>query len=335
MGLFPQKHNYVPRALDYLLTIWVIVTLNFLLPRFMPGDPFLYLSADEGQDTAMFSEDQRAYYREYYGLDEPFLLQYVGYLRDTFTGRLGSSVYYGEQVSTIILARLPWTLFLVLAAIVLSTGAGLLLGGLSAVHRDSILDKSLFIVHVVLSSVPSFLIGLVLLFVFAAGLRWFPLSGATTPFAEHQSPVQALFDILRHALLPVAALTLARTAHMYLLSRNSVLGVLGKAYMRTAKAKGLTRMRVFVQYALRNAFPPVCTRIFLSLGSLVGGAILVENIFAYPGLGRLMRDAVLAHDYPLIQGIFLIVTIVVLTANWIADWLYPKLDPRLVRTGDH
>ena len=331
MKFHPTKKNIL-RVAEYLLTIWVIVTVNFLLPRVMPGDPFLYISAEEGQDTAMFSEKQREYYRDFYGLDRPVVDQYLSYIGEVCTGNLGHSIYYGSSVRKLILRRLPWTLFLVLSAIALSSAGGLALGGFSATHRASWVDKFLFLLHVVLSSVPAFLIGLILLFVFAAGLRWFPLSGAITPFPAQQSFWQRLIDILQHGVLPIAALALARTAHMYLLSRGTVIGVLEKAYIRTARAKGLSKLRILLNHILRNAFPPVCTRIFMSLGTLVGGAILVENIFAYPGLGRLMRDAVLVHDYPLIQGIFLVVTILVLGANWAADWIQPKLDPRLAES---
>jgi peptide/nickel transport system permease protein len=185
---------------------------------------------------------------------------------------------------------------------------------------------------ILLSEVPAFLLGLVLLFTFAAGLGLFPLSGAITHFANYSSWWEKLLDILHHAFLPVMALTIARLGGMYLLSRNSMTTVLEKDYLRTAWAKGLPQKRIIFRHALRNAMLPIVTRVFLSLGSLVGGAILVENVFAYPGLGHLMREAVMVHDYPLVQGIFLVVTICVLLANFLADLVYRKLDPRI---GDY
>ncbi|AEG13791.1 ABC-type transporter, integral membrane subunit [Desulfofundulus kuznetsovii DSM 6115] len=318
--------------MEYLFTIWVIVTLNFLLPRAMPGDPFLYMSADEGQEVARFSEEQRQYYLEYYGLDRPVAAQYLSYLSDLLRGNLGYSLYYNEPVSTIILRRLPWTTFLVIAAVLLSTVFGTILGSISAWYREKWPDKFLFFCMILLSEVPAFLLGLVLLFTFAAGWGLFPLSGAITHFANYSSWWEKLLDILYHAFLPVMALTIARLGGMYLLARNSMTTVLEKDYLRTARAKGLPQKRIIFRHALRNAMLPIVTRVFLSLGSLVGGAILVENVFAYPGLGHLMREAVMVHDYPLVQGIFLVVTICVLLANFLADLVYRKLDPRI---GDY
>ncbi len=318
--------------MEYLFTIWVIVTLNFLLPRAMPGDPFLYMSADEGQEVARFSEEQRQYYLAYYGLDRPVAGQYLSYMSDLLRGNLGYSLYYNEPVSTIILRRLPWTTFLVIAAVLLSTVFGTILGSISAWYREKLLDKLLFFHLILLSEVPAFLLGLLLLFTLAAGLGLFPLSGAITHFASYSSWWEKLLDILHHAFLPVMALTIARLGGMYLLARNSMTTVLEKDYLRTAWAKGLPKKRIIFRHALRNAMLPIVTRVFLSLGSLVGGAILVENVFAYPGLGHLMRRAVLVHDYPLVQGIFLVVTIFVLLANFLADLVYKKLDPRI---GDY
>ena len=155
---------------------------------------------------------------------------------------------------------------------------------------------------IAISEIPAFLLGLVLLFTLAAGLGLFPLSGAMTHFARYTGFWDKFADIARHAALPVITLAMARTGGMYLLARNSMTTVLTKDYLRTARAKGLTPMRILARHTLRNAMLPIVTRIFLSLGGLVGGAILVENVFAYPGLGRLMREAVLVHDYPIDPG---------------------------------
>ena len=315
--------------LQYLITVWVIATLNFFLPRMMPGDPFLLLSADAGEDVAPFSEAQRRHYIAQYGLDRPWLQQYGVYLAALCRGDLGRSIYYNDPVADILVRRLPWTLSLVLAAVALSTAAGTVLGSVSAHRRGGWTDRLLYAGLIVISEVPAFLLGLVLLFVFAAGLRLFPLSGAMTPFADYASFWDRLVDLGRHAVLPVATLAIVRSGGMYLLARNSMTTVLAKDYLRTARAKGLGTARIFYRHSLRNALLPITTRVFLSLGSLVGGAILVENVFAYPGLGRLMRDAVLAQDYPLIQGIFLLVTVSVLTANFAADFVYARIDPRI------
>jgi peptide/nickel transport system permease protein len=317
------------RLLEYGMTLWIVLTLNFVLPRLMPGDPFLLLSSETDQEVVVFSEEQRQYYLHYYGLDRPMLTQYATYLANLCRGKLGFSLYYNDEVSTIILRRLRWTGLLVSMAIVLSSGIGVFLGSLSAWFRETWFDKGVFFGVVLFSEIPAFLVGLILLFVLAAGTGWFPLSGAFTHFARHDTHLAVAGDIARHACLPVLALTLARLGGMYLLARNSMTLVLSQDYIKTAWAKGVPPRRILFYHGLRNALLPVVSRIFLSLGALVGGAILVENVFAYPGLGLLMRESVMMHDYPLVQGIFLVVTCFVLAANFVADCLYRHLDPRI------
>lgn len=323
------KRARLGRVLEYGLTVWIVLTLNFVLPRLMPGDPFLLLSSEADQDVAVFSEEQRQYYLHYYGLDRPMLEQYATYIANLCRGKLGFSLYYNDEVSTIILKRLGWTGLLVSLAIVFSSGIGVLLGSLSAWFRNSWFDQGLFFGVILFSEIPAFLVGLILLFVLAAGTGWFPLSGAFTHFARHETSLAVVGDIARHACLPVLALTLARLGGMYLLARNSMTFVLTQDYIKTAWAKGAPPGRILFYHGLRNALLPVVSRIFLSLGALVGGAILVENVFAYPGLGLLMRESVMMHDYPLVQGIFLVVTCFVLAANFVADCLYRRLDPRI------
>ncbi len=318
------------RFIEYAITIWVVITLNFLLPRLIPGDPFLILSSQDAEDEEIvLSEEQRKFLFQYYGLDQPVYKQYFIYLGELFRGNMGFSVYYKQPVSQIVMHRLPWTIFMVLSAVFLSTLIGTILGCLSAWHREKWIDKSLFLFMIFFSEIPSFLLGLILLFVFAAGLGLFPLAGAVTHFADFQSGWEKIWDVIHHAFLPVTALTISHLGGTYLLGRNSMTTVLEKDYLRTAWAKGLPKKRIIFRHALKNALLPIVTRVFLSLGSLVGGAILVENVFSYPGLGTLMRESVRVQDYPVIQGIFLVVTICVLVANFFADVVYRKIDPRV------
>jgi len=300
-----------------------------MLPRAMPGDPFLNLSGDEGQEVAVFSEEQREYYFELYGLDEPIMEQYRSYIVELLQGNLGRSIYYNEAVSSIILRRLPWTLFLVISTVILRTIIGVIVGVISAWYRNGLIDQFLFFNLITLSEIPAFILGLIFLFIFAATLGLFPLSGAMEHFTNYNSQWDKIIDIFHHACLPIMTLTIARLGGMYLLSRNSVINILEKDYLVTARAKGLSKLRIILHYILKNAMLPIVTRVFLSLGSLVGGAILVENVFNYPGLGLLMQEAVTAHDYPLIQGIFLFVAFFVLAANFSADVVYKYLDPRV------
>ena len=314
---------------EYGVVIWVIITLNFFLPRAMPGDPFLIISGENDEEIAQFSDEQRAYYRELYGLDKPLPIQYGSYLFSLMRLDLGQSLYFNAPVSSLIVERLPWSLLLVGASIILSTTLGLLLGGVAALFRGLWIDTSLYFSLIVISEIPAFLLALMLLFLFSATLEWFPLSGAMTHFMEFDGVGARFIDIARHAVLPVISLTIVRMGGMFLLARNSMIRVLSKDYIRTAEAKGLSRVRILTAHIMRNAMLPVATRFFLSLGGFVGGAILVETVFSYPGLGYLMREAVLVQDYPLIQGIFLLVTVAVLLANFVADQIYPKLDPRI------
>ncbi|HOO28643.1 MAG TPA: ABC transporter permease, partial [Lachnospiraceae bacterium] len=295
-----------------------------------PGDPFLYLSVEDGDVTVAYTEEQIELYKAYYGLDEPLYIQFFNYITGIFKGDLGYSIYYKTSVVKMIAARIPWTVFIVLCSLFFSSVIGTVLGALSARLREKPADRLVYFFMIVFSEIPSFLLGTLLLIFFAAKLKWFPLSGGSTAFAVYPSTLAYLADLLYHAALPILTLTLAGLGGFYLLSRNSMLTVMTKDYIRTAKAKGLSKMRILFRHALKNALPPVIARIFMSMGAMFGGAVLIENVFAYPGLGQLMREAVLARDYVLTQGIFLVIALMVLVMNWAADMVYKKLDPRVV-----
>jgi len=313
----------------YPLVLFLMITVNFFLPRLMPGDPFLYLSRDNQDVSIGFSEEQIAQYKAYYGLDKLLGRQYLHYLTDLLQGNLGYSIYYNTPVLKMILTRLPWTMFIVLTALALSAFIGILLGSLSAWLSQRAADGALYFLMVFLSEIPAFLLGVVLLFIFAAKLQWFPLSGGITPFRDFYSMREFFLDLFHHGALPITTLALSRIGEFYLLSRSSMLTILSQHYMTTARAKGLSRCRILFRHALRNAAPPVIAKIFMSIGMLFGGAVLIENVFNYPGIGRLMREAVLLRDYVLIQGIFFFVTLMVLLMNWLADLVYKTLDPRI------
>jgi len=325
-----KKHVLFKKCFEYFITFVCIITLNFFIPRLMPGDPFTFLSSEEGDVTAVYSQDDIERYQAYYGLDEPMMVQYGNYIRDLGEGYLGYSIYFNEEVVTIILNRIAWTLLLVLASVLLSSVMGTILGCISAWNRNKWFDKLMYLLMVTISEIPSFLVGIILLFFIGAKLKWFPLSGGKTHFVIYPTLWDQIVDLLRHAALPVAALVLTRLGGFYLLARNSMISVLSKDYIKTARGKGLKKRHLIFKHALRNAMLPIITRIFLSFGSFFGGAILVENVFHYPGMGQLMRQAVMVRDYPLIQGIFLLVTFTVLGMNFLADVLYKKLDPRVM-----
>lgn len=317
------------KILEYIVTIIIIVTLNFFIPRLMPGDPFVILSSNDGQTSVSYSEEQVKLYKEYYGLDKKLNVQYVEYMKNIMKGNLGYSIYYNDKVYNIIKNRFMWTIMLVINSIILSSILGTILGGISAFNKDNKIDKILYTTIITISEIPGFLIGILFLFILAAKFNMFPLSGAVTEFKEYSSIMGKIIDVIYHAALPILTLVVSKIGMFYLIARNSTISVMCKDYMRTAKGKGLSKNKIIFRHALRNSILPIITRIFLSLGSVVGGAILVENVFNYPGLGRLMKDAVFVRDYPLIQGIFLIVTLMVILMNGISDILYKKLDPRV------
>lgn len=325
-----MKNRILGKWIEYLITFFLIATLNFMIPRMMPGDPFTFLSAEEqGQVFVSYTQEQIERYKSYYGMDKPVYVQYMHYLANLFKGDIGYSIYYNRSVMGLIGKRMLWTVGIVIAAIIVSSGAGTILGCFSAWHHDKFFDRLLYFIMITVSEIPAFLVGILLLFILAAQLGLFPLFGGMSAFAHYDTPFETFKDIAHHAFLPVLTLSLTRIGGFYLLSRNSMLTVLSKDYMLTARAKGLGECRIIFRHALKNALLPIITRVFLNLGAMFGGAVLVENVFSYPGLGRLMREAVMHRDYVLIQGIFLFVAILVLAMNLLADVVYKKLDPRV------
>ncbi len=320
---------FLKKFIEYFIIFFLILTLNFFLPRLMPGDPFTFLSSEEGEVHQNYTDAQIEEYKKYYGMDKPLLEQYKDYLANLGRGNLGYSIYYNASVSSIVLKRAMWTLTITLTSLIISSLLGSILGSLSAWYRNSLIDKALYPVMVLLSEIPSFLIAILLLFTLTARFAFFPLAGGMTVFADFDTLLAQLLDIARHALLPTLALVLTQLGGFYLIARNSMLTVVSKDYMRTAVAKGLSSKTIIFKHGLRNSMLPIVTRVFMSLGTVLGGAILVENVFNYPGLGQLMREAVVVRDYVLIQGIFLIVAFLVLSMNLLADVFYKRIDPRV------
>jgi peptide/nickel transport system permease protein len=318
------------KPLKYFLTFFCIITLNFCLPRLMPGDPFYFLSSEQGEITVTYSQEEIDRQKIYYGLDVPVFTQYGRYLKSIIKLDLGYSIYFNNDVRVIIKNRLPWSISLVLLSVIIGGFIGTLLGCLSAWRRRGVLDKALYSMMVVISEIPAFLIGIFFLFYLAARQGLFPLSGGMKPFADYTSWADRVLDIAHHGFLPALTLSVVQMGGFYLIARNSMMTVISKDYMTTAKAKGLSTQRILFCHALSNAALPIVTRAFYSMGQAVGGTILVENVFKYPGLGSLMRQAVMVRDYPLIQGIFLTVTFFVIIMNLTADIVYKKLDPRII-----
>lgn len=295
----------------------------------MPGDPFTNLASDEGDAISTYSEEQIEIYKSYYGLDKPLGRQFVDYVKNLAKGNLGFSINYKEGVWDIIKSRARWTIPLVLISSLLACFFGVLLGSISAWNRDTKPDKVFYFFMLIISEIPSFLIGILFLFILAGSMRLFPLAGGKSTFANYGSIFEALKDYSYHGFLPVLTLVVSGMGPYYLLARSSMITVLDKAYIKTAKSKGLKDKKVILSHALKNSILPIITRLFISLGGIFSGAILVENVFSYPGIGSLMNQAIRLRDYPLIQGIFLFVAVLVLLMNFLADKTYGILDPRV------
>lgn len=310
---------------QYLLVLLVAVAINFFLPRAMPGSPLQFLAGDE---VATLTPEQRAAILERAGLDQPLPVQFVRYLGQIARGDLGYSYQENRPVLGILLERLPWTLLLTGTALLLSSLFGVIVGALAAWRRGGALDNTSLAGSIALDAVPTFWLGMMLVAIFAVQWQVFPVFGARTAWASYQG-WQAVGDVLRHLVLPATTLTIASLSGTYLVMRYAMLGVLGEDYIRTARAKGVSERQVLYKHALRNAMLPVFTVFMLNLGALVGGAAVIETVFSYPGVGRLLFESATNRDYPLLQGAFLLVTLSVLFFNLLADLLYPLVDPRV------
>jgi peptide/nickel transport system permease protein len=293
----------------------------------MPGDPAAALFA---RFRGRLGPEAMQALRETFGLTEaPLLSQYVTYLGHVIKGDLGISVaYFPSPVSEVIGTGLVWTIFLAGTAVIVSFAIGTLLGAVAAWWRRGWIDSWLPSTLVFIGAFPYFWLAMVALFVLGFTLGWFPLGHA---YGDHMTPgFSAAFvaDVIRHAALPVATVVLVTLGGWLLSMRNTMIAVLGSDYVNLARAKGLSPWRVVMRYAARNALLPSVTGFGMALGYVLGGSLLTEIVFSYPGQGYLLVQAVRNQDYPLMQGIFLIITLAVLGANLLVDIVYLWLDPR-------
>jgi peptide/nickel transport system permease protein len=322
-----RSRRSVARAVGlYALTLAAVVVLVFALPRAMPGDPLAALvNAAEapGADAGTRTELQR-----YYGLDRPLVVQLGRFLANASQGDLGFSISRRAPVGELIRAHLPWTLLLVGTSLGLATALTFVAGVTAGWRRGSGSDRLLVVTTSALRAIPTFALASLLLLGLAVLWPVFPLSGARTPFAHYGSPLAQVGDVARHLALPVATLTMSLVASNFLLVRNATVSVLGADYLVMARAKGVPEHLVKYRHAGRNALLPFFTVVGLQVGFAIGGAIFVESVFAYPGMGTLILSAVASRDYPVLDGTFLVLAVVVLTSNLAVELLYRRVDPR-------
>lgn len=323
----PRHRTALRLVATYAVTVFVLLTLNFFLPRAMPSDPISAL-VDAESPTYVQSAELRAELERYYGLDRPLLEQYLDYLGGVAQGDLGVSIRYNQPVSELIADRLPWTLLLLSSSMILAAAVGLCLGVHSAWRRGRRVDQGMLVFFLGLHNLPVFFIGSLALLLFSVELGWVPLSGTTTPFVDFANPLEAVLDIAHHLVLPAVVMASGTASAYYLIMRSSVVSELGADYLQLGRAKGLRDRRLKYRYAGRNSLLVVVTWSAMRLEGLVTASVLVETVFAYQGMGRLMFDAVSFRDYPTLQACFLILTLVVVSANFLADLLYTRLDPR-------
>ena len=317
----------VQRAAFYGVTAAVALVLNFVLPRLMPGDPGTALVARfRGRLAPETLDTLRAAFG---ASDAPLYRQLFSYLGDVLHGDLGVSLSaYPQPVTDVIAGALPWTVFLAGTALLISFVAGTLLGIYAAWFRGGLVDRFVPGVLTVWGSFPYFWVAMVLLYVLGFQWRLVPLGHATSDGMTASWSVAFFIDVLRHAALPMSTIVLASMGGWMVGMRNVMVTVIGTDMVTLARAKGLSTGRIMFAYAARNALLPQVTGFGMALGFVVGGALLTEVVFAYPGQGYLLVQAVRAQDYPLLQGIFLVLTLAVLSANFVVDLVTVWLDPR-------
>lgn len=309
-----QTARYIlKRLLIGVLVVLCVSLVIFGILQAMPGDPV------ELMTSPRVSQAKVAEIRARWGLDQPPVVQYFYWLGNVLAGNFGVSITTGQAVTYLIAQRLPYTLMLTGVAIVVEYAIAIPLGLFAAVHKDGPFDRAMNVIMVVLWSMPGFWLGVLLIMLFSIRLGALPISGYSGPVSM---------------ILPVLTLALPNLAQTFRLTRSEVLDVLDARYVKTATAKGLLRDKVLVRHVLRNALIPVTVTFFLSLPWLIGGAVVVENVFAWPGMGQLLWTGIQKQDFPIVQGIVFVISILTVICNLIGDVVSGLLDPRIRLTED-
>lgn len=308
---------FTHRVLATLPTLLGVVTFAFLLIHIAPGDPAELMLGDYAGVSPQVLRDMRARL----GVDQPLPVQYVRYLGQVLTGDLGRSFRTNQPVLSEIAAQAPYTLVLAVAGILLAILVGIPAGIISGVRRNSAVDYATMTVSMIWLSSPSFWFAILLIYVLAFRLGWFPIFGAGI-WGDWKS-------MLVHLVLPAAVIGVRSAALIARMTRSALLEVLNQDFIRTARAKGLDRYRVVLRHAMRNAAIPVVTIVGLDVAYLLGGAVVVETVFARPGLGKLVVDAIYARDYPMVQGALMGFALAIVLVNLLVDLSYAAIDPRI------
>ncbi len=311
------------KLLRYGVTLLIILSINFFIPRAMPGDPMVNLL---GEDAVRVDKQILDEMRAEYGLDRPLHEQYLEYMLGIGSLDFGYSIHKNLKVTDLIRDRLFWTLVLVFPSLILGGLLALVSGSVAGFRHGSNVDKMLTALTIFLYTLPSFLFGMVIVSVFSFHLGWFPLGNLSSGRLEG---LPYLLDIGWHLFLPVAILSVFEATYIFLIIRNSITQIMGEYFIFVAKAKGLTERVIELRHAMRNVMPQFISIMALNFGFMVSGALITEIVFSLNGMGTLIYDAVMARDYPVMQGAFVVLTIFVVAANFVADLLYGYVDPRI------
>ena len=317
--------HLLSRVAGIVFAILVIATINFVLVRAAPGDPATVIAGQSGATDEQFIAQIRAEY----GLDKPYLVQLGTYLGKVVTFDLGYSFRQRRAVADLIAERLGPTLLLTLSAFFMSLIGGVTFGALAGLRHGRWSDIAISMVALLLYATPVFWLGLMLVLVFSIQLEWLPAYGYSDMRAAGFGALQYAWDVAKHLLMPAVTLSAIYMAVYTRLMRSSLIEVAGEDHVKTARAKGLTEGAILRGHMLRNAALPVITFAGLQIGALVGGAVVVETVFSWPGLGRLTFDAGTTRDYPVLLGLFLVMSILVIAVNLLTDLIHRLVDPRL------
>jgi len=317
------------RFLHMLFVLWAIATVLFLMFRLMPGDPSTaYIDPN-------FTGEQRQLVLQQFGLDKPLSEQYLIFLKNTAQGEFGLSFRYRQPVTGLVVSVLPNTLLLTMTALFVAYAFGGFFGALLAWKRGSVLETVSIPIVLTTRAMPDFWLGMLILAIFAFGLGWFPSGGANAAGARFASEWDRIFslDFLRHLALPCLTLAIFLQGLPVLLMRSNMLDVMREEFITMARMKGLPERSIMLRHAARNALLPLVTAFAITFGQLIGNNVVVETVFSWPGLGRMLVDAVANSDYPLAQGAFLMIAFVLVLMNFVADLLYGLLHPRVAQYG--
>ena len=317
------RRYVVGRLLQAVPLIFVVMTVNFVLIHSAPGDP-IHLLIGEGSASKELVEKTRAEF----GLDKPIHVQYLSYVSNVLQLNLGFSLRYREDVWDLIISRVPASLLLMGTAFIISSAAGILLGLYAGTRKDSLGDRIAVILSILGYSMPVFFLGMLLLTVFALKLGWFPTQGMYN-IRNPQEGWGLVKDVAHHLVLPVVTYSAFQLALIFRVTRVKTQQVMKEDYITMARAKGVQEGRVVFRHAVPNTLLPIVTILGFNLEWLLAGSVLTETVFAWPGLGRLMFDAVSARDFPLLMGLFVVISAFVIIVNLITDVVYRLIDPRV------